>query len=286
MMNKMYLFIIASIILGLIISYYYNNKFDKSFVSMFIMITIIFFILFYFLGNKANIEYEKFSNKTRRSHRLMSNIANEHSNLQQLHSVLNEIDTEEENMHHLITYPEEEMHHVMHPEEETHHTKYPITLVPTDDSDKLSKDIAEGYGPISINISYNAQNSTNTLSDGIHESDTNNSTKSPDNNNTNNTNNNKNKNRKSKNLGPINYDPSRIYNNSDWVYGSNAWTNDPDYYIPTKNCPSTIVPVDPKPLNELAMRQLEGNNEACPIEINVPWSQWKSGDSDPEPFNL
>jgi hypothetical protein len=285
-MNKMYLFIIASIILGLIISYYYNNKFDKSFVSMFIMITIIFFILFYFLGNKANIEYEKFSNKTRRSHRLMSNIANEHSNLQQLHSVLNEIDTEEENMHHLITYPEEEMHHVMHPEEETHHTKYPITLVPTDDSDKLSKDIAEGYGPISINISYNAQNSTNTLSDGIHESDTNNSTKSPDNNNTNNTNNNKNKNRKSKNLGPINYDPSRIYNNSDWVYGSNAWTNDPDYYIPTKNCPSTIVPVDPKPLNELAMRQLEGNNEACPIEINVPWSQWKSGDSDPEPFNL
>jgi hypothetical protein len=308
MMNKMYLFIIASIILGLIISYYYNNKFDKIFVSMFIMITIIFFILFYFLGNKANIEYEKFSNQSHRSHKLMSNISNEHFNLQQLHSVLNEIDTEEENMHHVmhpqeeqihhVIHPEEEqIHHIMHSEEEPHHiihpeeeepqhNKYPITLVPTDDSDKLSKDIAEGYGPISINISYNAQNSTNTLSDGIHESDTNNSTKSPDNNNTNNTNNNKNKNRKSKNLGPINYDPSRIYNNSDWVYGSNAWTNDPDYYIPTKNCPSTIVPVDPKPLNELAMRQLEGNNEACPIEINVPWSQWKSGDSDPEPFNL
>ena len=94
MMNKMYLFIIASIILGLIISYYYNNKFDKIFVSMFIMITIIFFILFYFLGNKANIEYEKFSNQSHRSHKLMSNISNEHFNLQQLHSVLNEIDTE------------------------------------------------------------------------------------------------------------------------------------------------------------------------------------------------
>lgn len=296
MMNKMYLFIITSIILGLIISYYYNNNFDKIFISMFIMITIIFFILFYFLGNKENIEYERFSNQT---HQLMTNIENEHFNLQQLHGVLNEIDTEEENMHHVIHPEEEQMHHVIHPEEEEHthhvihpekekhkhhtkhHNKYPITLVPTDDKDKTSKDISEGYGPISINISYNAQNSTNNLSDGIHESDTNNSTKSPDTNNKD-----KDKDRKSKNLGPIHNDSSRIHNNSDWVYGSNAWTNDPDYYIPTKNCPSTIVPVDPKPLNELAMRKLEGNNEACPIEVNVPWSQWKSGDSDPEPFNL
>ena len=131
--------------------------------------------------------------------------------------------------------------------------------------------------PFNINISYNAQNSTNNLNnDSIPLPQQQQPQQQPINNNT-------------KNLGPIgNCGLSRIYNNSDWVYGSNAWTNNPDYYIPHKkeSCPQTIVPVSPPPLNEIAMSKFKENKEACPLEISKPWSEWLSGDNDPEPFNL
>lgn len=349
-MDKIYLFIITSIILGLIISYYYNNKCNKEFYIMFIMTTIIFFILFYFLGNPYD-NYEKFASGDHiyydSRHGIINDLNKEKTNLNQLQGVLNsvlhqeeehrqeeypyysiksehheenqgvyqEVHQEEEHHpekhhkkyhhkkhyleeehpgeeYHKIHYQEEEHHYKKHyqeeehPEEEHKKHKYPITLVPTDNKDKkISETISEGYGPININVSYNSQNSSNNLNDGVSLPDYDSSL----NNLSNNLSNNLKKHHKSKNLGPMVGrlgNESRIYNNSDWVYGSNAWTNDPDYYIPTKNCPSTIVPVDPKPLNELAMNKLGENGEACPIEINVPWSQWQSGDSDPEPFNL
>jgi Na+/melibiose symporter-like transporter len=61
MIKKNYLFIIVSIILGIIISYYYNPKFDKKYFMMFTMISIISYILFYFLGNIN--QYENFIDK-------------------------------------------------------------------------------------------------------------------------------------------------------------------------------------------------------------------------------
>ena len=167
---------------------------------------------------------------------------------------------------------------------------YPLSLVPTEEETTsnntqqnipqeesfvkpnlnniaLSKSLPNGYGPLNINISYNSQNSTNTLKEGMNQYGLNNYDDKD--------NINRDRNNLNKNLGTIggNNDLSRVYNNSDWIYGSQAWTNDPDYYIPTKNCPSLI-------------KNLEQNKDVCPLEINTPWSQWKTGDSEPEPFNL
>lgn len=204
---------------------------------------------------------------------------------------------EEETDYKKIT-PEEETRHInIYPEEESL-SKYPLSLVPTSESSSelsstlpqeetftapnlknvaLSKPLnGGGYGPLNINISYNSQNSKNNLNDGIrlpqseNEFQLTNPIQKP-----------------SKNLGPIgNCGLSRIYNNSDWIYGSNAWTNDPDYYIPGKDCPPSLVSKSPIPLNEIAMKKFKNNDDVCPLEINTPWSQWLTGDSDPEPFNL
>jgi hypothetical protein len=128
-----------------------------------------------------------------------------------------------------------------------------------------------GYTPLNINISYNSQNSTNELDNnrifdpnkenfGISDKQQNQT----------------NGQLKNKNMGNYN-DDSRINNNKDWIYGSNAWTNSPDYYIPQKTA---------KPLNEVMNTKKSKENIVSPLMINTPWSEYKSGDSNPDPYNL
>jgi hypothetical protein len=109
--------------------------------------------------------------------------------------------------------------------------------------------------------------------------------------------NNSNKKKCNRNKGTYNYMNSRVYNNSDWIYGDYAWTNDPDYYIPEddckddsketiNSCPTVNIS---QPLNEMVSRRNHrryNNENICPLMINTPWSEYKSGDSEPEPYNL
>ena len=121
------------------------------------------------------------------------------------------------------------------------------------------------YSPLNINISYNAQNSNNELDNNktVSENKENSCMKNQNNN-------------QNKNLGDYN-DTTRIHNNSDWVYGNNAWTNNPDYYIPRKV---------PQPLNQLMNTKKNKENTVFPLMVNTPWTEYKSGDSEPEPYNL
>ena len=146
--------------------------------------------------------------------------------------------------------------------------------------------LAMGYGPLNINISYNSQNSVNEL-DNIKEKDKINSIKPNKNEPVNNNNyvppsvNQPCPNNPTNNL----CNQGRVYNNSDWIYGTNAWTNDPDYYIPSQGCNAqygdNTCPIQkvPMALNELVTtRKYRGSNSVAPLMVNQPWSEYKSGD--------
>jgi hypothetical protein len=150
--------------------------------------------------------------------------------------------------------------------------------------------LAMGYGPLNINISYNSQNSVNEL-DNIKGKDEVNKVNTKKNQAINNDNNKNNYTQPCVNQ-PCDTKPTnnlcnqgRIYNNSDWIYGTNAWTNDPDYYIPSQgcnakygdnNCPIQKIPLA---LNELVTtRKYRDANSVAPLMVNQPWSEFKSGD--------
>lgn len=100
-------------------------------------------------------------------------------------------------------------------------------------------------------------------------------------------------------LGKYNY-KSRVHNNKSWMdsweksnYGTQAWTLDPDFYIPGANEPKN--PPEPTPIHPRPQFQNEMNYSynlrkekcpVCPLEINKPWSEYQSGDKEPEGFNL
>ena len=111
-----------------------------------------------------------------------------------------------------------------------------------------------GITPFNINISYNSQNSSNELNNNKE-----NFSKRPNLRNYNNDNNDDNDNN------------SRIYNNDDWNYGNNAWTNNPDYYVPRKI---------PQQLNQIMNRNRNKENTVCPLMVNTPWTEYNSGDED------
>ena len=93
---------------------------------------------------------------------------------------------------------------------------------------------------------------------------------------------------------------SRIYNNCDWIKDKKDWCNESYNY--DKNCgltsdllPCSKVPVTniPQTLNNLVnSKKTIENGEPCPLEINKPWSNFKTGDSKekdeivPDGFNL
>jgi len=97
-----------------------------------------------------------------------------------------------------------------------------------------------------------------------------------------------NKCKKSKNLGDY---KSRVYNNSDWIYGNNAGTDSPDFYIPTPNdlLPSyqnSVQNISQKENEVLLKKKFSTSKMVCPMMVNTPWSEYKSGDKEPEGFNL
>lgn len=250
------------------------------FIFYFIIISIIFYVLFYFLGgNNVHENFDQYGG-------LLDDLS---SILDKLEKYSNE---EEEENNIPSSFP------VQIPMQQTPVQQAPVqveeeqilSLSPAEEETQpdinthlMSSGLNEKYLPFNINISYNAQNSTNNLNnDSVTEKEKNKEKHQRNNETPHEIDN-------SKNLEPIgNCGLSRIYNNSDWIYGSNAWTNNPDYYIPhkTESCPQQIINNIPPPINETALNKIKDTNTVCPLEINTPWSEFRSGDSDPEPFNL
>ena len=291
MFNKNYLFIFISILLAFIISSFYNKNMDINFLMIFIVLSLFIYIVFYYLGSSRE-SYTDYNKSYENNYHTYDNLNNHilRDNLEESEYIEEEINHKEykpnlpkKNLEN--NQIEEETSNVtpsqIKEEEEINNNTYNKIVKPDINRILLENPISKTASPLNINISYNSQNSINELDNNDKKNDK--DCKA--------SNNNDNKNN-SKNLGSY-CDNSRVYNNSDWVYGSNAWTNDPDYYIPNKesnnkydkdnNCVKEV----PQPLNELInTRKYKENKNVCPLMINTPWTEYKTGDSEPEPYNL
>ena len=275
------------------------------------------FILFYFLGG-CRKDLENFNNLTiAEEEAACKDIYNSCKN--KLHKYINieeeynrrYINTEEEDRYYPTTEEEyKKLSHILEEEEkekikyvvsgkyanleeeevekesntETNtgtNTETKVCSETTSNTGTTSTTVPSGTGgPININIAYNSQNSINEL-DNNEIKDTPVSNKPKDYTGISNNNpvidiplN--------KNLGAINYN-DRINTNADWIYGKQAWTNEPDYYLPEEYIKQTYR----KGVNELSKaKKYRKNNDVCPLMVNVPWTEYKSGDSEPEPYNL
>ena len=287
MLNKIFLFILISIILGFIISYYYNRNFKGPFVLYFIICSIILFILFYFLGNCKN-DVERFNTNIFLSEeeegRNVFQSEEESRNVFQSEEESRNVPSEE---HHLISGNYAQL------EEEDNIQNIPNNSVNSSSTTPLSTS-TNGNNPININISYNSQNSINELDNNesrLMKTPVSNNGNSNSNTNTNTNNNilaNSEKKYINRNLGPINPKcddsvGSRINTDADWIYGRQAWTNNPDFYTPEEYIKQTFK----RGWNEMTeANKYRKNTDVCPLMINVPWTEYKSGDSEPEPYNV
>ena len=210
MLSKNNIYILLSIFLGFIISFYYNRNFDESFILIFILTALIFYIIFYYLADIKN--KENFMNYTVRDY--LEDIIEDGKNMIQEEDININNNLGQENS---------------------------VTTIP----------IEKACGPLNININYYTDKSSTSASTLAPTSaSTSASTSAP---------------------------TTASSNTSYPIYGNYAWTNNPDYYIPTKV---------PQPLNQLINTRNNKDNIVSPIIINTPWSEYRSGDSDLEPYNL
>jgi hypothetical protein len=318
MLNKIFLFMLISIILGFIISYYYNRNFKGPFVLYFIISSLILFILFYFLGGCKN-DVENFANKNIK--KIVQEVIKKetqeeehHHHQEEEHHYKHHIQTEENdipseehyytkhnkhNKHHIQTeehdIPSEEHYYTKHKKHDKHLTSGNYAHIDEESNkigpipDNLLNPLSNpplststnGNNPININISYNSQNSVNELDNNESRS-----MKIPETNN--NSLRNSGKKYINRNLGPINPPNddsvgSRINTDGDWIYGKQAWTNNPDYYSPEEYIKQTYK----RGWNEMTeANKYRKNTDVCPLMANVPWTEYKSGDSEPEPYNV
>jgi hypothetical protein len=341
------LFLIISIFLGFIISYFYTQKLNISFLLLFIILSIVIYILFALLGKdkekfdnyvplsidgSALTYKDKFGNVDPLYYLSKNNIMSEESHQNQtqiynqnvkknynkiIHNIISEehhgmnnemnngnkvLSEENNNYYHIISRDYNTGNNHIPPEEESHLAITPSVKAVFNNPEQLLKEHPEykticdnilktpdinkiqlnnglpSNLPLNINISYNSQNSVNEVGNNkVDESSDHNQKKMnpphSDNINTNQIN---------RNIGNIAYGTSRIYNNQDWIYGSQAWTNDPDYYIPTKNkIYNNVTQNVSQPLNELrnAKKFKDNDNVVCPLMINSPWSEYRTGDN-------
>lgn len=300
MLNKKYLFIFISILLAFIISSFYNKNMDLNFLMLFIVLSLFFYIVFYYLGSsKENYSdynrfytnqyhtYDNLNNHILRDHLEESENTEEEMALKEYkpsYKINNNIKKNEEMQEEEVSVKEPQKvqetnnSNPQQIEEEASKSSDSEIVKPDINKILLENPIGKMTSPLNINISYNSQNSINELDNNEKNNREYKDYKS-----------NKDK---SKNLGSY-CDNSRVYNNSDWIYGSSAWNNDPDYYIPDKGCNSNCqkdtncIKEVPQPLNELInTRKYRENKNVCPLMVNTPWTEYKSGDSEPEPYNL
>ena len=265
------IYCLLSFLLSLIITTFYVKKLNKQYYFVFVLLFIVFYLFFYLMNleNKEDFNnynyyaagdydklYESKNKKINNKHNLLQE-EEEHHHVKRHHNL-----TQEEE-HHPQPIPQEEEHHPQEEEQEkTYEKKFKNNIV---DLEKMSiKNSVKGNtcSPVNINI-YNGE------------------VEKPDNKKDDSC-------KKSKNLGDY---KSRVYNNSDWIYGNNAWTDTPDFYIPTPNdllptYNNNVQNISQKQNEVLLKKKFSESKMVCPMMVNTPWSEYKSGDKEPEGFNI
>jgi hypothetical protein len=269
------IYCLLSFLLSLIITTFYVKKLNKQYYFVFVLLFIVFYLFFYLMNleNKEDFNnynyyaagnydklYESNNQKINNKYHLLQE-EEEHRNIKRHHNL-----TQEEE-HHPQPIPQEEEHHPQPiPQEEEQQKTYERTFKNNIvDLEKMSiKNSVKGNtcSPVNINI-YNGE------------------VEKPDNKKDDSC-------KKSKNLGDY---KSRVYNNSDWIYGNNAWTDTPDFYIPTPNdllptYNNNVQNISQKENEVLLKKKFSESKMVCPMMINTPWSEYKSGDKEPEGFNI
>ncbi len=273
------IYCLLSFLLSLIITTFYIKKLNKEYYFVFILLFIVFYLFFYLMNMENKEDFSNFSYYAEGYDKLYeSSGQRKYSNTHHLLQEEEEHHITKQHRRHRMTQ-EEEHHHI--PQEEEHHYKKPES-VPAEEEMieqpvKITKNNVDLEGlsiknsvkgntcsPVNINI-YNGEVET---PDNYNKKD--NSCK------------------KSKNLGDY---KSRVYNNSDWIYGTSSWTNSPDFYIPTPNdllptYNNSVQNISQKQNEVLLKKKFSDSKMVCPMMINTPWSEYKSGDKEPEGFNL
>jgi hypothetical protein len=278
--KQIIIYSILSFLFAIIITLYYNKKIDMNFYIFFILLFIIFYLFFYLMNleykenfNNFNYYIEKYDTLKQgfKKDEMNGNYNNEWYKKRVFHQASEE-EEEQHKIKKVVITEEEEIKtslpinsNIIQEEEEKKETQ-------TDNKNKIDIDSimllnnlkGNTCSPVNINISYNGENGAPKVDN-----------KSCNSNN-------------SKNLGIY---QSRVYNNSDWIYGNNAWSNSPDFYIPTPNdllppYKNNIKNISQKE-NEVMMKKKYSDDKiVCPMMVNTPWSEYKSGDKEPSGYNL
>ena len=306
-MDKNNSYLIISIILGFLITLFYIHKFDTIFLGNFILISFIIYVLFYYLGNKE--VSENFINPEQEHHGEVhhgeehhgeehhgeehhgeENHDEEHHNYEEEEmkdkTFMEQMEEQEEHIREAQEMEEhqEELLHKM--EEEEMHIQQ---KTPSQDNDGFMKKIMDnlnnlktginsgiglGISPVNINLSCGGKSDDSSYTPtGPNRS-------------------------AQKRCPDVNKQSSRIHNNSDWIYNNSYWKNQDDSYNYDDNNSGKLSPCSkgnnddyllpciqpeankiPQTLNNL-LNKRNTNNESnvCPMEINVPWANYKTGD--------
>jgi hypothetical protein len=266
---------ILSFLFAIIITLYYNKKIDMNFYIFFILLFIIFYLFFYLMNLEYKENFDNFNYYIEKYDTLKErNIKDEWYNKNR---VSHEEEEEEYIMKKVVISEEEEIKtsssinsNIIQEEvkeEEKEKENKPNNKIDLDNIMLLNNLKGSSCSPVNINISYNGEN-------GVPKVENNKSCNTSNNN--------------SKNLGIY---KSRVYNNSDWIYGNNAWSNSPDFYIPTPNdllppFKNNIKNISQKENEVLLKKKYSDDKIVCPMMVNTPWSEYKSGDKEPSGYNL
>lgn len=284
------LYILSSLVLGyLVTKYAIKQGISKRFWPLMIFFTLFFYIFFQILSKESfSFFQENFTNGLDDEETLEAT-----TDISGVSEISGEISGTD-----IPSLPSESSGETSSPSESSDEISQP-TYTPSETSGTSTEEVSgeetqkmningiinrtgDAYGPLNINVSYktidmNGGGSSkegrcvmqNPYMDNIDE------------------------------MGKYNY-KSRVHNNKGWMdswektnYGTQAWTLDPDFYIPGANEPKN--PPEPTPIHPRPQFQNEINYShnlrkekcpVCPLEINKPWSEYQSGDKEPEGFNL
>jgi Ca2+/Na+ antiporter len=269
------IYCLLSFLLSLIITTFYVKKLNKQYYFVFILLFIVFYLFFYLMNLENKEDFNNFSYYVDGYDKLHE------TNTQKTHN--KHILLQEEEEHHTKRYhnlTQEEEHRIL-PQEEENHSSGPAPVSPQEEESETKYEVPIRRNNVDLE-KLNIKNSVkgNTCSP-VNINIYNGEVENPDNKKDDSC-------KKSKNLGDY---KSRVYNNSDWIYGNNAWTDTPDFYIPTPNdllptYNNTVQNISQKQNEVLLKKKFSDSKMVCPMMINTPWSEYKSGDKEPEGFNL
>jgi hypothetical protein len=269
--KQIYIYCLLSFLLSLIITTFYVKKINEQYYFVFILLFILFYLFFYLMNLENKEDFNNFSYYVEGYDKLYesNNVKEEHHHVHQEenHHVQHH-NVQHHNVQHHNKIQEEEDENSAPPQEENYEspqeeTEYNLPKRKNNiDLEGMSIKNTVKCSPVNINI-YNGDKSDNSKKDDDSC-------------------------KKSKNLGDY---KSRVYNNSDWIYGNNAWTNTPDFYIPTPNdllptYNNNVQNISQKQNEVLLKKKFSDSKIVCPMMVNTPWSEYKSGDKEPEGFNI